>query len=255
MRDTFVKLRSGLFTPKHVNAIGGAIWLFGYLLDHTDWNTGTMYGYTDADASAALGLSINTIRKYRRILEPGYISVQKRQHSQDVTIVKWENPKTGEKLINGKPVQSDTPVPVSNQSGTQSGTQSGMQPIGNRTTPTLDSDNRDQIPEGDGSNYEKLQDAFMNATGVLSPSYAESWAKSFATLLKAKVEPEDIIAAVVWLDEHDRHPVRPSQIITSALTAKRKRTSPAKPAEKPRMKKQKGPNFETDPTDYRMVPA
>lgn len=256
-RSPYTALRNGIIDSKHVRAMGGAIWLYLYFLRKVNWETGDILGYTDGRASDDLGLSLPTIRKYRRILEGEYIRVTKHQYDQTIHIFKWVDPRTYKDTI----YQSYTPVSVSNQSDTQTDTQtdtqSYTQPIGDRITPTSNLNNKLQIPQGDGSNFDNLQLAFMNATGIVYPpgQVVEKWAKDFQMLLKAGVEPEDITSAVAWLDEHDRQPVSPSQIITSALTAKRKRTSPAKPEEKPRMKKLKGANFETDPTDYRMVPA
>lgn len=93
-KKTWIGVKRGLLAPKHVHQIGPAIWLFLYMLDVADWETGKIYGYTDRDTGTAIGIPISTIRKQRRKLEKwGYVSCEQRPHDQTVTIHKWVNPR------------------------------------------------------------------------------------------------------------------------------------------------------------------
>ena len=52
---TYIKIKRGLLSSAHCDAIGPAVWLFMYIIDHADWNTGVMGGYTDQEAAEELG--------------------------------------------------------------------------------------------------------------------------------------------------------------------------------------------------------
>ena len=72
---TFIKLKGGLISPKHYEAIGPAIWLFIYIIDHTNWETGVMHGYTDDEAAEEIGSKKRTVRSWRiKLQDGGYIT-------------------------------------------------------------------------------------------------------------------------------------------------------------------------------------
>ena len=91
---THLKIKCGLLSPKHCQAIGSAVWLFMYILDRADWEDGTFRGYTDADAAEDLGSPRLTIKKWRsRLARHNYIVCQQSLHSQTLYVNKWTNPK------------------------------------------------------------------------------------------------------------------------------------------------------------------
>ena len=90
----FIKIKRGILSPKHYNAIGPALWLFLYIIDRTDWNDGLFKGYTDAEAAEVLEVPKRTIRSWRIRLEDGeYIACRQSLHSQTIYVNNWSNPK------------------------------------------------------------------------------------------------------------------------------------------------------------------
>jgi len=95
-KTRFIRLRSGILDPRHIQSMGAAIWLYLYVLDHADWETGTINNYTDGDAADALGMPARTVRKYRQTLqENGYIEAKQGLHAQRIIVSNWINPKNG----------------------------------------------------------------------------------------------------------------------------------------------------------------
>ena len=90
---TFIKIKRGIISPKHYESIGPAIWLFMYIIDHADFDTGVMYGYNDADAAEEIGAKKRTVRSWRdKLSEGGYITWKKKPYSLNVTVSNWDNP-------------------------------------------------------------------------------------------------------------------------------------------------------------------
>ena len=94
-RKTWVKVKRGLLIdPKHRQALGNRIWLYLYMLDMADWETGKVIQWIDRAASDDLQMPISTVRTQRReIEEAGYISCHQHKRSQTITIIKWVNPR------------------------------------------------------------------------------------------------------------------------------------------------------------------
>ena len=94
-KKTWVKLKRGLLIdPKHRMALGNRIWLYLYMLDVTDWDTGKIIEWRDRDAADDLQMPISTIRTQRReIEEAGYISCRQEHRKQTITIKRWVNPR------------------------------------------------------------------------------------------------------------------------------------------------------------------
>jgi hypothetical protein len=93
-QKTHLKIKCGLLSPKHCQAIGSAVWLFMYILDRADWEDGTLRGYTDADAAEDLGSPRLTIKKWRaRLARHNYIASRQGLHSQTLYVNKWTNPR------------------------------------------------------------------------------------------------------------------------------------------------------------------
>ena len=91
---TYIKVKPGLLSPEHLQAIGQALWLFLYILDQADWEQGILAGYTDADAAQDFGVSKLTIRRWRiRLVEHNYIDCRQGLHSQTLFVHKWTDPR------------------------------------------------------------------------------------------------------------------------------------------------------------------
>ena len=93
-RKTFIKVRPGILTPAHHANIGEAIWLYLYILNRADWDTGKIYDWRDNDAAEDLGIYIGTIRNYRKKLMGEYIEFVEHGRWSEVTIKKWVDPRT-----------------------------------------------------------------------------------------------------------------------------------------------------------------
>ena len=101
----WIKIHSGLTNdPKHREAMGVRVWLFMWLVDHADWETGIVVGYTDAAAGAdnELDMPSRTVEGHRQRLEAdGYIKCHAGFQCQHIRIMRWRNPKQVEaKQIN-----------------------------------------------------------------------------------------------------------------------------------------------------------
>ena len=137
-KKTWVKVKNGLIAPKHIAAMGNSIWLFLFIIDITDWETGKIYDWKDSDTAERMGLAQVTVRKYRqRLQEQGYITCVQKQYSQEITVNNWTNPRAYENELR---VQDDTdisPLDTPNSQGdTQDDTQGDTQVIHDHITPT-----------------------------------------------------------------------------------------------------------------------
>jgi len=92
-KKTFIKIKRGLLAPKHRVAIREAVWLFMEMIDRADWETGIIYDWKDSDAAEKLGLSLPSVRQQRKKLEGRYIEVFQKQHSLQIRVLNWDDPK------------------------------------------------------------------------------------------------------------------------------------------------------------------
>jgi hypothetical protein len=102
-RKTWVKIKRGLLIdPKHRLALGTNVWLYLYMLDVTDWDTGKIIDWHDQAAADDLMMPVGTVRYQRRKLEDAnYISCQQLYQRQVITIKRWVNPREyGGKVYN-----------------------------------------------------------------------------------------------------------------------------------------------------------
>lgn len=124
-RKTFVKVRRGILSPSHINAIGEAVWLYLYMLDRADWETGKIYDWRDQDAADDLGIYLGTIRNQRKKLTGIYIDCIQHPRGLEITVRKWADPRNKADIFNEEgdnesDNQSDNPLSVEgdNQSDT-----------------------------------------------------------------------------------------------------------------------------------------
>src|SRR3990167_5024336 len=94
MKKTWIKVKRGLLEPAHRDRIGIRIWLYLHILDYTDWDTGTIIGWKDAEHAELLEMPHRTLQEQRqRLAEDGYISCARAFQSLTVTINNWTNPR------------------------------------------------------------------------------------------------------------------------------------------------------------------
>jgi hypothetical protein len=119
--------------PKHRANMGECIWLYMHIVDSADWETGIMYDWKDAAIAADMSLNPRTVRDWRQRLDKtGYISCIQKQHSLEIIIHNWNNPRNyGGETLNK--FQGD--MSTSSEGDTQGDTQGGSQHV----TPTYDS--------------------------------------------------------------------------------------------------------------------
>ena len=123
MRKEWLKVNRGLITdPKHRLAMGETLWLYLYMLDCVNWNTGKIEQWIDSDAAENMSIPVRTLRYQREKLEAtGYISCSKSKYFQIITINKYRSPvasKSGNptSFKSGNPVHKNT-----SESGNKSG--------------------------------------------------------------------------------------------------------------------------------------
>ena len=94
MKKTWIKIKRGLLEPKHRERMGTAVWLYLYILDMCDWDTGSIHNWKDEYIAEDLDMNMTVLRRNRRKLEGlGYITCELRRTCQVVTIINWTNPR------------------------------------------------------------------------------------------------------------------------------------------------------------------
>jgi len=79
---------------KHRAAMGECIWLYMHIIDRADWETGIAFDWKDKEEAADMSLPLDTLRRQRQKLEEfDYIRSTQKQHSQDIRIMEWKNPR------------------------------------------------------------------------------------------------------------------------------------------------------------------
>jgi len=87
MKKTWIKIKRGLLEPKHREMLGIRIWLYIYILDNADWDTGEIREWRDKDAADELQMPWRTLQRQRQQLEnDGYISCLQTGDKQSITI-------------------------------------------------------------------------------------------------------------------------------------------------------------------------
>jgi len=94
VKRNWIKVRNGLLDPKHIKAMGFCpLFLYLYMLDGADWDTGMIIGWVDGDAAEVLGVETWQVKKFRnRLKREKYIQCQRSYHGQNITINKWDSP-------------------------------------------------------------------------------------------------------------------------------------------------------------------
>ena len=94
MKKTWIKIKRGLLEPKHRDKLGIRIWLYIYILDQTDWETGKIFEWRDKEAAEDLQMNWRTLQQQRQQLaEDDYISCIQSGNKQVITINNWTSPR------------------------------------------------------------------------------------------------------------------------------------------------------------------
>lgn len=125
----WIKIHTGLTNdPEHRGRMGIRVWLFMWLVDHAEWESGVVYNYTDKWAGEEMEMPPRTVERQRQGLECDYyIRCWPSFQCQHIMIMRWRNPKLvnppqinipGVKSSYAKlrthPTQSCVPIPTEN---------------------------------------------------------------------------------------------------------------------------------------------
>lgn len=187
MNKSWIKVHTGLTDdPKHRERIGVRVWYFMKLIDMADYETGIVWFYTDALMADLMGMSISTLRTWRRDLENmGYIKCYPGDQCQHIMIAKWRNPK----LVNASQINvggwPEVITPPLNKVITP--------PSSKVITPTLDSQESHLPTGGNGGNGDRpnIFVVYEQNIGMLTPMIAEDLNDWLDTV------PEDWIEAAI----------------------------------------------------------
>ena len=93
-KRNWIKVRNGLLDQKHVSALGFCpLYLYLYMLNNVDWDTGMIPGWSDGVVAQELGVKVWQVKEYRwRLRDTGYIKCQRILHGQDISINNWQTP-------------------------------------------------------------------------------------------------------------------------------------------------------------------
>ena len=145
MKKTWIKVKRGLLETKHRHGLGIRIWLYLYMLDQTDWDTGKVLEWRDGDAASELNMSVATIRKQRRQLDgAGYITCSQGYRKQVIVIHNYTNPRKydGEMLNHGD--HNLLPLDHGDLNGVHNGDLNGIEQL---DTPSYKPQITNHIPE------------------------------------------------------------------------------------------------------------
>jgi hypothetical protein len=93
-KKTWIKMKRGLLEPKHRITLGIRVWLYLYILDVTDWETGKVLEWRDSSVAHELDMPLDTIREQRMQLQKDkYISCKQKYHRLEITVHNWTNPR------------------------------------------------------------------------------------------------------------------------------------------------------------------
>lgn len=220
-KKLWITIKRGLANdPKHRNAMGECVWLFMHMIDNADWETGICYDWKDSSVASDMTMPLKTLRNQRRKLsELGYIDIDQKQHSLNIIIKNWTNPREySGKVYNPKQStlekepSEDTEIVQGYHQGYHQGTIQKGTPTLYSNTKSLTDDffkeankavdyilehsekypHREMIPDA----ARELIDVFVSETG-LHPSKKTllDWISTASDWIESGIIPEDITNA------------------------------------------------------------
>jgi len=152
MKKTWIKIKRGLLEPKHRDRLGIRIWLYFYIWDQADWDTGTVLEWRDADAADDLKMQKRTIRQQRQqLMDDGYITCELAGNKQVITIHNYINPRKYDgEAVN---VKGDINLTPTSESDNEGDIQGDIESLSKHDTPSYKSHitNHIDIKNGAGS--------------------------------------------------------------------------------------------------------
>jgi len=219
-KKTWIKLKRGLLEPKHREALGVRIWLYLYILDNTDWGTGKMIEWRDADAADALQMPQRTVRDQRvKLEEDGYIQCQQGLHKQIITVMNWTDPRlhSDDKMnIPAEMSNGDNNLtPLANSvHGDIHGDIHGYMKL---DTPTS---NPQVTCHSAEQKFESLSNSFTNITGLVLnrvPANRKTWDDTIKFWLERNYTPSMIQEAVKVLKSSGKYTLSGPWSLTNTL--------------------------------------
>ena len=211
---TWIKIKRGLILdPKHRRKMGESRWLYDYMIDKANWESGQIHEWVDRYAADEMELPLATLRKHRyRLEEEGYISSVQNKHSQTITIHNWTNPREYSGKVYNKKNKGDQPgTPSKKAKGNRKGDHKGNHKddhkvIGGVDTPTSNSHTTNHTPQNQEeeanpiSAWAKLMGGTINGFHVDEITALEKEWTDHAANLPDQHPDKDKQAAVVLCD-------------------------------------------------------
>jgi hypothetical protein len=166
----WIYLKRGLSEdPKHRSRMGECVWLFMHIIDRADWETGIAFDWKDREEAADMCMPVDTLRRQRQKLEElDYIRTVQKQHSQNIYIMEWKDPRNyGAEIRNPRNQGSHEQLPSENDEipqGDNQGLNEGLNQDSNQVqaqdeTPTYNSKSK-------SSSKSKRADAPLKANQI-----------------------------------------------------------------------------------------
>ena len=177
MKKTWIKVKRGLLEPKHIMKLGPAWYLYLYILDNADWETGQLFEWKDKFAADELGKPLGLIRKHRKLLiEEKYISSELKKSYQIITIKNWTDPRKYDGVVINECQGSDLSEPKSAEVVEGSGKGNGKGFSNPSYGNTLPYNHISHNTKEKNSPQKKLDDEFkaLHQT-IFSGSFNKSW--------------------------------------------------------------------------------
>ncbi len=195
-KKTWIKVKRGLLTdPRHRRTLGARIWLYLHIIDRANWDKGAVLEWRDVDEADALDMPVRTLREQRKQLQAdGYITCNQAQHSQQIVIHKWVNPRS----YSGKVLNQGDKKPLPSKS--QGDAQGDAQGSSKHVTPSLSSHDHRSEEHTAQKPRDLLFDAISEVCQVDPATTGASIGKVKKALLKADppYTPDEVRAFSRW---------------------------------------------------------
>ena len=94
MKKTWIKFERELLKPEIRAKLGIRIWLYMYIRDRANWDTGKVYEWRDKDEAEDFEMPWRTLQTQRQQLEEDeFITCKPVFQAQEITIHNWRNPR------------------------------------------------------------------------------------------------------------------------------------------------------------------
>ena len=114
--------------PEHRTKMGIRVWLYMFIIDQADWETGQVLDWKDQAAADELGMPLPTLRQQRQELESlRYIDCFQEGNHQRIVIKKWIDPRSySGKVMNDDSQGNDEGEVEGNNKGNNKGTETSL---------------------------------------------------------------------------------------------------------------------------------